>query len=139
MSTVYNPSRTNKFKFVEKLHKFLNDFTSINCPTIITGDFNIGAHVKNQLHSCYLCTIPANDFDIANLETTRETSTFGTCLDHFLYQTSASPEFSVLTHENFLHNYSILMKWPINVDTEQNYLPFRDISFIKDQKNGRII
>ena len=26
------------------------------------------------------------------------------------------------------------MKWPINVDTEQNYLPFRDISFIKDQE-----
>ena len=26
------------------------------------------------------------------------------------------------------------MKWPINVDTEQNYLPFRDMSFIKDQK-----
>ena len=27
------------------------------------------------------------------------------------------------------------MKWPINVDTEQNYLPFRDISFIKDQEH----
>ena len=87
LSTDYSLSRTNKFIFVEKLHKFLNDFTSINCPTIITGDFNIDAHVKNQLHSCYLCTISANDFEISNLETTRETSTFGTCLDHFIYQT----------------------------------------------------
>ena len=26
------------------------------------------------------------------------------------------------------------MKWSINVDTEQNYLPFRDISFIKDKE-----
>ena len=25
------------------------------------------------------------------------------------------------------------MKWTINVDTEEKYLPFRDISFIKDQ------
>ena len=40
----------------------------------------------------------------------------------------------VLTHENFSDHYPILMKWPINVDIEQNYLPFRDISFIKDQE-----
>ena len=26
------------------------------------------------------------------------------------------------------------MKWPINVDNEQNYLLFRDISFIKDRE-----
>ena len=91
--------------------------------------------MKNQLHSNYLCTISANDFEIANLETTRETSTSATCLDHFIYQNFAIPEFSVLTHENFSDHYPILMKWPINGDTEQNYLPFRDISFIKDQEN----
>ena len=26
------------------------------------------------------------------------------------------------------------MKWPIIVDTEQNYLPFRDLSFIKEKE-----
>ena len=26
------------------------------------------------------------------------------------------------------------MKWPINVGTEQNFLPFKDMSFIKDQE-----
>ena len=26
------------------------------------------------------------------------------------------------------------MNWPIIFDTEQNYLPFRDISFMKDQE-----
>ena len=134
-----NPPRTNKLKFVEKLDKFLNDLTSINCPTVITGDFNINTHVKNQLHSNYLCTIfctilSANDFEIANLETTGETCTSATCLDHFIYQNFASPEFSVLIHENFSDHYPILMKWPINVDTDQNYLPFRDLSFIKDQE-----
>ena len=103
LATIYNPPRTNKLKFVEKLDKFLNDLTSINCPTVMAGDFNIDTHVKNQLHSNYLCTISANDFEIANLETTRETSTSATCLDHFIF-------------------------------TEQNYLPFRDISFIKDQE-----
>ena len=34
LATVYNPPRTNKLKFVEKLHKFLNDLTSLNCPTV---------------------------------------------------------------------------------------------------------
>ena len=79
-------------------------------------------------------TISANDFEIANLETTRETFTSATCLDHFIYQNFASPEFSVLSLENFSYPYPILMKWLINVDTEQNYLPFRDISFIKYQE-----
>ena len=97
----------------------MNDLTSINCPTVITGDFNIDTHVKNQLHSNYLCTITANDFEIANLETTSKTSTSATCLDHFIYQNFASPEFSVLTHETFSDHYPILRKWPINVDTEQ--------------------
>ena len=118
LATVYNSPRTNKLKFVEKLDKFLNDLTFINCPTVITGDFNIDTHVKNQLKSNYLCTISANDFEIANLETTRETSTSATCLDHFIYQNFASPEFSVLTHENFSDHYPILLKWPNNVDTE---------------------
>ena len=55
-------------------------------------------------------------------------------LDLFIYQNFASPEFSVLTHEKFSDHYPILMKWPINVDTELNFLPFRDTSFIKDQQ-----
>ena len=117
LATVYNSPRTNKLKFVEKLDKFLNDLTSINCPTVITGGFNIDTQVKNQLNSNYLCTISANDFEIANLETTRETSTSATFLDHFIYQNFASPEFSVLTQEKFSDHYPILMKWPINVDT----------------------
>ena len=54
LATVYNPPRTNKIKFVEKLDKFLSDLTSINCPTIITGDFNIDTHAKNQLQKNYL-------------------------------------------------------------------------------------
>ena len=63
-----------------------------------------------------------------------KTSNSATCLDHFIYQNFASPDFSVLTHEYFWDHYPILMKWPINVDTEQNYLPFRDVSFIKYQE-----
>ena len=51
LATVYNPPRTNKIKFVEKLDKFLSDLTSIICLTVITGDFNIATHVKNQLQS----------------------------------------------------------------------------------------
>ena len=54
LATVYNPPRTNKRKIVEKLDKFLNDLTSINCSTVITGEFNIDTHVENQLHSNYL-------------------------------------------------------------------------------------
>ena len=134
LATVYNPPRTNKLTFVEKLDNFLNDITSLNCPTVITGDFNIDTHVKNQLQSNYLCTIYSNNFELANLETTRETSISATCLDHFIYQNFASPEFSVLTYENFSDHYPILMKWPIKVDTEENKLSFRDISFIKDQE-----
>ena len=133
LATVYDPPRTNKIKFVEKLDKFVNDLTSINCPTVITGDFKIDTHVKNQLLLNYLCTISANDFESANLETTRETSTSATCLDHFIYQNFASPEFSVLIHENFSDDYPILIKWPISVDTEQNYLPFRGISVLNYQ------
>ena len=116
------------------MEKFLNDLTSLKCPTVITGDFNIDIHVKNQLQSNCLCTISSNDFELANLETTRGTSNSATCLDQFIYHNFASPDFSVLTHENFSDHYPILMKWPINVDTEQNYLPFRDISFKKDQE-----
>ena len=112
----------------------MNDITSSICPTVITGDFNIDTHEKNQLQSNYLCTIYSNNFELANLETTRETSISATCLDHFIYQNFASPEFNVLTYENFSDHYPILMKWPINVDIEQNKLPFRDISFIKDQE-----
>ena len=114
------------------MDKFLNDLTSINCPAVITGDFYIETHVRNQLHSNYRRPISAKDFEIANLETTRETSTSATCLDHMIYQNFASPEFSVLTHENFSDHYPILMKWSNNVDTERNHLPFRDISFIKN-------
>ena len=62
LATVYNPSRTNKLKFVENLDNSMNDLTSLNCPTIITGDFNIDTHVKNQLQSIYICTITSNDF-----------------------------------------------------------------------------
>ena len=131
---VYNPPRTNKLKFVEKLDSFLNDLTSLNCPTVLTSDFNIDTYVTNQLQSNYLCTISPIDFELAKLETISETSNSTTCLDHFKYQNFASPEFSVQTLENILDHYPILMKWPINVDTEQNYLPFRDISFIKDQE-----
>ena len=112
----------------------MNYLTSLNCPTVITGDFNIDTLVKNHLQSNYLCAISSNDFELANLETTRETSNSTTCLDYFIYQNFASPEFSVLTHENFSDHYPILMKWPIKVDTEQNYLPFRDMSFIEDQE-----
>ena len=36
LATIYNPPRTNKLKFAEKLDKFLNDLNSINCPTVIT-------------------------------------------------------------------------------------------------------
>ena len=133
LATIYNPPRTNKLKFVENLDNFLNGLTSLNCPTVITGDFNIDINVKNQLQSNYLCTISSNNFELANLESTRETSNSATCLDHFIHQNCASPEFSVLTHENFSDHYPILMKWTINVDTEEKYLPFRDISFIKDQ------
>ena len=84
LATVYNPPRTSKMKFVEKLDKFLNDLTSVNCPTVITGDFNIDTLANNQLQSNYLCTITSNDFQLANLETTRETSNSATCLDHFI-------------------------------------------------------
>ena len=98
----------------------MNDLTSINCNTVITGDFNIEAHVNNQLHSNYLCTISANNFEIANHKTTRENATSANCLDNFIYQNFARPEFSVLTHENFPDHYPILMKWPIEVNTEQN-------------------
>merc|ERR1711894_757698 len=80
LATIYNPPRTNKLKFVENLDNFLNGLTSLNCPTFITGDFNIDIHVKNQLQSNYLCAISSNDFELANLETTRETSTSSTCL-----------------------------------------------------------
>ena len=97
LATVYSPPRANKLKFVEKVDKFLNDLTSINCPTVITGDFNINTHVKNQLLSNYLCTISANDVKIANLGTTRETSISAICLGHFICQNFASPEFSVIT------------------------------------------
>ena len=136
LATVYNPPRTNKMNFVEKLDKFLNELTSVNCPTIITGDFNIDTHANNQLQSNYLCTITSNDFELANPETTRETSNSATCLDHFIYQNFANPEFNVLTHENFSDHYPILMNWQVNVDVDikENYLPFRDIGFIKDQK-----
>ena len=96
-ATVYNPPRTNKLKFVEKLDNFLNELTFLNCRTVITGDFNIDIHVKNQLQSNYLGTISSNDFELANLETTRETSNSATCLDHFIYQNFASPDFSVPT------------------------------------------
>ena len=115
------------------MDNFLNGLTSLNCPTVITGDFNIDIHVKNQLQSNYSCAISSNDFELANLETTRETSNSATCLDHFIHQNFASPEFFVLTHENFSDHYPILMKWTINVDTEEKNLPFRDMSFIKDQ------
>ena len=111
----------------------MNDLSSLNCPTVITVDFNIDIHVKNQLQYNYLCTI-SDDFELANLETTRETSNSATCLDHFIYQNFASPDYNVLTHGNFSDHYPILMKWPINVDNEHNHLPFRDISFIKDQE-----
>ena len=121
-------------KFVEKLDKFLNDLTSMNCPTVITGDFNIDTLANNELKSNYLCTITSNDFELANLETTRETSNSATCLDHFIYQNFTNPEFKVLTHENFSDHYPILMNWQVNVDTEENYLPFRDISFKKRSK-----
>ena len=136
LATVYNPPRTNKMKFVEKLDKFLNDLTSVNCPTVITGDFNIDTLANNQLQSNYICAITSNDFELANPETTRETSNSATCLDHFIYQNFANPEFNVLTHENFSDHYPILMNWQVNVDVdiEENYLPFRDISFMKDQK-----
>ena len=76
----------------------------------------------------------ATDFETANLETTKETSTSATCLDFFIYQNFASLEFSVLTHGNFSDHYPVQIKWPINVDNEQNYLLFRDISLIKDQE-----
>ena len=32
LATVYNPPRTNKMKFVEKLDKFLNDLSFVNVP-----------------------------------------------------------------------------------------------------------
>ena len=41
LATVYNPPRT---KFVEKLDNSLSDLISINCPTVITGDFNNDTH-----------------------------------------------------------------------------------------------
>ena len=94
LATVYNPPRTNQLKFVEKLDSFLNDITSLNCPTVITGDFNIDTLANNELQSNYLCTITSNDFELANLETTRETSNSATCLDHLIYQNFTSPEFN---------------------------------------------
>ena len=119
LATVYNPPRTNKLKFAEKFDNFLNDLTFLNCPTVITGDFKIDTHVKNELQSNYLFLISFNDFELANLENTRQTSNSTTCLDHFIYQNFASPEFSVLTHKNFSDHYPILIKWPINVYTEK--------------------
>ena len=65
------------------------------------GDFNIDTLANNQLQSNYICAITSNDFELANSETTRETSNSATCLDHFIYQNFANPEFYVLTHENF--------------------------------------
>ena len=106
LATVNNPPRTNKIKFVEKLDKFLNDLTSVNCPTVITGDLNNDTLANNQLQSNYLCTITLNDFELAYLETTRETSNSATYLDHFIYQGFANPEFNVLTHENFSAYYT---------------------------------
>ena len=60
---VYNPPRSNKMEFIERLDEVLGSFQSL-MPVIIMGDMNIDTLKKSNASSKYLSAIESNGFEI---------------------------------------------------------------------------
>ena len=60
---IYNPPRTNKMEFIEKLDCYLETESSPILFTIICGDSNIDISYENLLASNYLNIIDSNGFE----------------------------------------------------------------------------
>ena len=60
---IYNPPRTNKLEFLNKLDSFLEENNNHNHPIVICGDLNIDIMKTNLVSKNYQNTIIANGFE----------------------------------------------------------------------------
>ena len=63
LAVIYNPPRTNKLEFLNKLDSFLEENNNHNHPIVICGDLNIDIMKTNLVSKNYQNTIIANGFE----------------------------------------------------------------------------
>ena len=126
---IYNPPRNNKLQFIDKLDKFLENFSSKEKPFLICGDFNINTLEQNLLVENYQNCIAANGFEIFCNTPTRVTESTSSSIDHFIFQ-NLNGDAEVLEHQNFSDHYPIVFKFLIGEEKPNDVLSFRDTKFL---------
>ena len=96
LAVIYNPPRTNKLEFLNKLDSFLEENNDHNNPMIICGDLNIDIMKTNLVSKNYQNTITANGFEKSEVYPTRITKISSTSLDHFIYRNVPNPDIEIL-------------------------------------------
>ena len=133
LCVIYNPPKSNKMQFIDRLDEFLENSKSANHPFILCGDLNIDIIPDNLLSQNYLNCIHSNGFSINGREPTRVTATSSICLDHFIFGNLTEPHSMVLNSEHLSDHYPILLEWVIKCQIVNNEVPFRDTSFLKSR------
>ena len=125
VAVIYNKPSMPKMDFL-KVFDFLESWSSNTKPFTICGDFNIKIFEQNYYVNDYMNTIASNGFVFGLNETTRETHSTSTCLEHFIYRNVPDCETEVLLHQGFSDHYPIQLSWRVRTKTNKDLLLFRD-------------
>ena len=104
----YNPPRSNKMEFIERLDEVLESFQSL-MPVKLIGDMNIDTLKRNNASSKYLSAIESIGFEIIHGQITRVGNVSNTCLDHAIAKGFNHLVLDILTEQNITDHYPILL------------------------------
>ena len=139
LAVIYNPPRTNKLEFLNKLDSFLEENNNHNHPIVICGDLNIDIMKTNLVSKNYQNTIIANGFEKSEVYPTRITKNSSTSLDHFIYRNVVNPDIEIMQFTEVSDHCPIIFKFSFSqVNSESKSKVFRDVSFIKNAEKVKL-
>lgn len=101
----YRPPNFNLQDFLAILDNDLG--SSNNCPTIVSGDFNINTNTQSSASTLYNTVCSCNSFKILNTVSTRVTDTAASTIDHFI-SNILNRGMQVFTVDNHVSDHRVL-------------------------------
>ncbi len=103
---IYNPPRSDKLAFIEKLNFFLETLNPQK-RVIVCGDINIDILKNNAASLSYQDTLESNGFEILIKRATRIASSSESCLDHFFVRNVNTDEAIIMENQSFSDHFPL--------------------------------
>ena len=126
---VYNPTKTDKFYFIEQFEHVLDTISAKNDRVIICGDFNIDTQKTNNLSSKYFDSKEGNGFEQVIKQPTRIGNTCDTLLDHIIVKDVDVNNAYTLEDQTFSDHLPIILELITTTSHMQSSNSYRDTFF----------